>query len=80
MEDLKKYITRDPEIQNGTPVFSGTRVPVETLFWHLEKGISIDKFLEDFPSVTKEQAIGVITIAQKIITSANISKIYEAVA
>jgi len=62
METLRKYITVDPEIQNGQPVFSGTRVPVETLFWHLEKGISIDEFLEDFPSVTKEQAIAVIVL------------------
>lgn len=62
MQTMKKYITIDPEIQNGQPVFSGTRVPVETLFWHLEKGISIDEFLEDFPSVTKQQAIGVIKI------------------
>ena len=51
MEDLKKYITVDPEIQHGQPVFTGTRVPVETLFWHLEKGITIDEFLEDFPSI-----------------------------
>ncbi|WPP52792.1 DUF433 domain-containing protein [Catalinimonas niigatensis] len=80
MKDLKKYITVDPEIQQGQPVFSGTRVPVETLFWHLEKGISTDEFLEDFPSVTKEQVIGVIGIAHKIITSGNISEIYEAVA
>lgn len=47
MEDLKKYITVDPDIQSGQPVFSGTRVPVEILFWHLEKGITIDEFLED---------------------------------
>ena len=80
MEDLKKYITVDPEIQHGQPVFTGTRVPVETLFWHLEKGITIDEFLEDFPSVTKEQAVGVIGIAHKILTSGNINKIYEAVA
>lgn len=66
MEDLKKHITIDPKIQNGQPVFSGTRVPIETLFWHLEKGISIDEFLEDFPSVTKAQAIGVIGIAHKM--------------
>ena len=80
MENIKKYITIDPEIQNGQPVFSGTRVPIETLFWHLEKGISIDEFLEDFPSVSKEQAIGMIGIAHKILTSGNIDKIYEAVA
>ena len=59
-------------------MFSGTRVPVETLFLHLEKGISIDEFLEDFPSVTKEQVIGVLGIAHKILTSKNIDKIYEA--
>lgn len=80
MENMKKYITIDPEVQHGQPVFSGTRVPVETLFWHLEKGISIDAFLEDFPSVTREQAIGVIRIAHKILTSEDINKIYEAVA
>jgi len=80
MRDFKRIITVDPEIQNGQPVFSGTRVPVETLFWHLEKGITIEEFLEDFPSVSKEQAIGVIGIAHKIITCSNIDKIYEAVA
>ena len=80
MEDLKKYLTIDPDIQNGQPVFTGTRVPVESLFWHLEKGISINDFLEDFPSVSKEQAVGVIEIANKIVSSGNIAKIYEAVA
>jgi len=79
MEDFKKYITVDPRIQNGQAVFSGTRVPVETLFWHLEKGITINEFLEDFPSVSKEQAIGVIGMAHKIFTSGNIHKIHEAV-
>ena len=80
MSDLKKYITIDPDIQYGKPVFRGTRVPVETLFWHLEKELSIDDFLEDFPSVTKEQAIGVIEIAHKLLASENIAKIYEAAA
>ncbi|MEM9338103.1 MAG: DUF433 domain-containing protein [Bacteroidota bacterium] len=69
------HITVDPEIQNGQPVFSGTRVPVQSLFWHLEKGITI----EDFPSVTKEQAIGVLEIANKIVNSAQVDQIYEAV-
>jgi len=80
MKDLKKYITIDPEIQNGQPVFTGTRVPVESLFWHLEKGIPIDDFLEDFPSVTKEQAVGVLEIAHKIFISGKLDQIYEAVA
>ncbi len=80
MNDLKKYITIDPEIQHGKPVFRGTRVPVETLFWHLEKEISIEEFLEDFPSVTKEQALGVIGIAHKFFASPNIRELYEAAA
>lgn len=54
-------ININPNILAGTPVFSGTRVPVESLFDHLERGISLDEFLEDFPSVSKEQAIEVIT-------------------
>ncbi|MFA6980638.1 MAG: DUF433 domain-containing protein [Ignavibacteriaceae bacterium] len=53
----RDFINIDKEILGGTPVFSGTRVPIQTLFDHLEKGISVDDFLEDFPSVSKEQAI-----------------------
>ena len=80
MKELKSYITVDARVQHGQPVFSGTRVPIETLFWHLEKGISIDNFLDDFPSVTKEQAIGVLKIAHQILRSGNIEELYEAVA
>ena len=80
MNDVNKYITIDKEIQNGQPVFSGTRVPVQTLFWHLEKGVSINEFLEDFPSVTEDQTIGVLEIANKFLTSDQINKLYEAVA
>ena len=57
MNNIERHITANPDIQNGQPVFTGTRVPVQTLFWHLEKGITIEEFLEDFPSVTKEQAV-----------------------
>mgnify|MGYP006284647117 CR=1 FL=1 len=80
MKDIKKYITVDPEIQNGQPVFTGTRVPVESLFWHLEKGIPIDEFFFFFFGVTKEQVVGVLEIAHKIFTSGKIDQIYEAVA
>ncbi len=80
MHKIKDYINVDKEILSGNPVFKGTRVPVETLFFHLEKGISLDEFLSDFPSVTKEQAIAVIEIASKIPSSKNIEKIYEAAA
>lgn len=80
MYKVKDYINIDKEILGGNPVFKRTRVPVESLFLHLEKGISLDEFLLDFPSVTKEQAIAVIEIASKILTSKNIEKIYEAAA
>lgn len=56
MPKLSNFITVDENIQFGKPVFKGSRVPVKTLFWHLEKGISIDEFLEDFPTVSREQA------------------------
>jgi uncharacterized protein (DUF433 family) len=48
-------INIDQEILGGTPVLSGTRLPVETLFVHLEKGIPLDEFLDDFSTVTGEQ-------------------------
>jgi uncharacterized protein (DUF433 family) len=60
MLKVSDYINVDKEILGGNPVFKGTRVPVETLFLHLEKGISLDEFLLDFPAVTKEQAVAVI--------------------
>jgi uncharacterized protein (DUF433 family) len=57
-------ITVDPEIHSGTPVFSGTRVPVKTLFDHLEAGDSLDVFLDDFPSVSRELAVAVLEQAR----------------
>lgn len=56
----KPLITVDPEIHSGTPVFTGTRVPVKTLFDHLEAGDSLQVFLDDFPSVSRELAVAVI--------------------
>jgi uncharacterized protein (DUF433 family) len=50
-------VTTSPDIMGGTPVFAGTRVPVQTLLDYLEAGDSIDKFLAGFPSVTKKQVI-----------------------
>ena len=73
-------INIDPEILGGTPVFRGTRVPVESLFDHLESGISLDEFLDDFPSVTREQAITVLGIAEEIVTSEKLPEIYETIA
>jgi len=57
-----KVINIDPEILGGTPVFNGTRVPIESLFDHLEEGVPLDEFLDDFPTVTKEQAVEVLEI------------------
>ena len=57
---LESIIHSDPEILGGTPVFVGTRVPVQSLFDHLEAGESIDDFLEGFPSVRREQVIAIL--------------------
>jgi uncharacterized protein (DUF433 family) len=56
----KVLITSSPDILAGTPVFSGTRVPVQTLFDYLEGGDSIDEFLEQFPSVKRQQVLQVL--------------------
>ena len=57
--DINTLITTDADILGGQPVFAGTRVPVESLFDHLEAGVSLNDFLDDFPTVSKEQAIRV---------------------
>ena len=75
MTSIRDYISKDPEVLGGQVVFKGTRVPVESLFWHLEKGISLDGFLEDFDTVTKEQAVAVLAIASK-----DIEKLYATAA
>ncbi|MCU0382771.1 MAG: DUF433 domain-containing protein [Cyclobacteriaceae bacterium] len=80
MYHVKDYIQIDKEILSGNPVFKGTRVPIQSLFDHLEKDISIEEFLNDFPTVKKEQVIAVIEIAGKILTSKNIEQIYETAA
>jgi uncharacterized protein (DUF433 family) len=53
-------ITVDPEILGGTPVFTGTRVPIESLFKYLEGNYSLEEFLECFPTVTREMAVEVL--------------------
>ncbi len=61
----KKLIQSSKDILGGTPVFSGTRVPVRTMIDYLEDGKSIDDFLEDFPSVSRSQAISVLELAKE---------------
>ena len=53
-------ITADPEIVSGTPVFSGTRVPIDALINNLENGLTLDEFLDNFPTVTREQPLQVL--------------------
>ena len=57
-------VCRDPEVMGGTPVFCGTRVPVQTLLDYLEAGDSIDEFLEGFPTVTRQQVIAFLEEAK----------------
>lgn len=54
---MDKLISRDPDILGGTPVFSGTRVPVRILMEHLEAGDRLDDFLDDYPTVSRDQAV-----------------------
>jgi len=58
-------VSRDKDILDGTPVFQGTRVPIEALWDYLKAGDTLEEFLEDFPSVDHEQAIALIERAQK---------------
>ena len=78
--DITDLITIDSDVLSGQPVFKGSRVPIETLFDHLEQGVSLDDFLLDFPTVTRVQAIAAIEIATKLLTSKNFVKLYEAAA
>jgi len=72
-----KVINIDPEILNGIPVFYGTRVPIETLFIHLQKGIPLGEFLDDFPTVKKIQALEILEMAEKVFSSKKVESLYE---
>ena len=61
----KQIITSSPDVMSGTPVFAGTRVPVQTLLDYLKGGDSIDEFLEGFPTVTREQVIAFLEEAEE---------------
>jgi uncharacterized protein (DUF433 family) len=61
----EELIQTDPEILGGTPVFTGTRVPIRSLFDHLEGGDSIDDFLEGFPSVRRDQVVALLEMSQQ---------------
>jgi len=78
--DLRTLITTDPDILGGQPVFAGTRVPIETLFDHLEAGVPLAEFLADFPTVSKAQAVALLETANKLLTSTNAAQLYAAAA
>lgn len=61
MSDL---VSRDPEVMGGTPVFAGTRVPVQTLIEYIEGGETINDFLDGFPSVSRDQVVAFLEIAR----------------
>lgn len=56
-------ITVDPEIMSGAPVFEGTRVPVDALLNNLADGVSLDEFLENFPTVSRDQALAILSFS-----------------
>jgi uncharacterized protein (DUF433 family) len=60
-----QIVVSSPEVMGGTPVFAGTRVPVQTLMDYIKGGESIDDFLDGFPTVTREQVIAFLEVAQE---------------
>jgi uncharacterized protein (DUF433 family) len=62
-----QIIVKDPDILGGTPVFRGTRVPFQALLDYLEGGETLDEFLDDFPTVSKEAAIAALDLAKSLV-------------
>ncbi len=62
-------IVRDPDILGGTPVFRGTRVPFQALLDYLESSRTIDEFLDDFPTVSKDSAVAALELAKSALVS-----------
>lgn len=65
----KQIITVSPDVMGGTPVFAGTRVPVQTFFEYINAGETIDSFLEGFPTVKREQVLALLDEAEQRILS-----------
>jgi uncharacterized protein (DUF433 family) len=66
---VSELVEVDPEKMGGTPVFTGTRVPIKHLFDYLTGGDSLEVFLDDFPTVTREQALGVLELSRETLLS-----------
>ena len=69
MATLESAVHSDPEILGGTPVFCGTRVPVKNLLDYLAAGDTLGQFLDDFPTVKREQAIAALELARDLLTA-----------
>ncbi len=69
MSNNSVVVQSDPETLGGTPVFVGTRVPVQTLFDYLEGGETLDEFLKQFPSVKRAQALAALDLARESLLS-----------
>ena len=67
--DKQKWIVRSNEVLGGTPVFADTRVPVQTLIDYLKAGQSIEEFLDDFPTVDRDHAIGALESLKQMLMS-----------
>jgi uncharacterized protein (DUF433 family) len=65
----QSVVVSDPEILGGTPCFRGTRVPIDSLIDYLEAGDSLDEFLDNFPSVSREAAVAALEEAKALLTS-----------
>ena len=65
----QRIVHSDPEILGGTPVFFGTRVPVKNLFDYLEGGYTIEQFLEQFPTVSRSQAVAALELAREALAA-----------
>ena len=68
MASLKDVIVKDPGILGGTPVFRGTRVPLQALFDSIEGGETLEEFLEGFPSVSREMAVAALEQARELLS------------
>ena len=69
MSSSNHIISRDPEVLDGTPVFRGTRVPLQALLDYLEGGQTLDEFLDDFPTVTRQAAVQALEHGKALVVS-----------
>ena len=69
MSTFESVVRCDPDVLGGTPVFAGTRVPVKNLLDYLAGGDNLERFIDHFPSVTREQAVAALELSKDLLTS-----------